>query len=69
MEMSFEHILDFGIILFCFLQVGRYFPQGVYNRCFSITFNVVRTLCKTTGVNLFDFHDAFFNLCYPTNVQ
>ena len=66
MEMCFQYIFDFCTICFCFADIRFHFTQWVNDGSLTIAFNVICSLSKTSGINLFYFHgfNIWFEIIY-----
>ena len=60
MKVRFQDILDPCSIFFRLFQIRCDLSQRIDDGGFTIAFDVIGTLCETTCVNLFYFHDANF---------
>jgi hypothetical protein len=59
-KMGFKNVLDGCLSLPGKIQIYIYIPQGVNNRRFTATLDIVCRFAKTTGIQLLDEHNAAF---------
>jgi hypothetical protein len=57
-EMGFEYVFNGPFSFFGQDQVFFNIPQGVNNRGFTLTLNIISRFAQTAGVKLLDIHDA-----------
>src|SRR5829696_7461049 len=56
MEMGFKNVLDLCLAFIGKMKVFIYVTKRINNCCFAITFNIVSSFAKTTGIQLFYIH-------------
>src|SRR5205085_89961 len=59
MKVCFEHVLNFCIVFFCFVNVRVHFAKRVNYHGLTIAFNVISALSQTPCIYLFYFHCPF----------